>query len=259
HAVAARADLGDQRGAEVVHVELHRRAGIARLHVHVVGAEAHDPSSTNPRETRVRGAVEARPPRGLGERWISARSVRGRRRRRVGEDPLDGLADLVDLLEGGQEVDRAGLLPVVELLAVEVHLEAPAVGGREGDRRLAVVDRGELGRHTDGHWEVPSDDAVDDLDVALAFGHGGPPWSLVPRMLSVSPRRRNRGIDTRRTREEPPWSRAMGPRGSGAVGARRSEWPSRATARAGRPARSCWRRSASRPARATSSPFPAPR
>src|SRR5262245_16790123 len=100
-------------------------------------------------------------------------SRRGGRRR---EDVLDGVPDLVDLLEGGQEVHRAGLLPVVELLAVEVDLEPAAVGRGEGDRGLPVVDRRQLGRHTDGHGEIPSDDAVDDLDVHLPFGHGVLLW-----------------------------------------------------------------------------------
>src|SRR5215470_12915062 len=98
------------------------------------------------------------------------------RRYRHAEDLLDRVADLVNLLQRGQEVDGARSFPVIELLAVEVHFEPAAVGRSEGDRGLAVVDRRKLGRHTDGHGEVPSDDAVDDLDVALTFGHFGPPW-----------------------------------------------------------------------------------
>src|SRR5206468_6784946 len=53
----------------------------------------------------------------------------------------------------------------------EVHLEPAAIGWGEGDRGVAIVDRRQLGRHTDGHREIPSDDAVDDLDVNFAFGH----------------------------------------------------------------------------------------
>ena len=94
-----------------------------------------------------------------------------RRRRRLGEDLFDRVPDLVDLFERGQEVDGAGLLPVVELLAVEVHFEPAAVGRGKRDRRFAIVDRGQLSRHTDGYGQVPSDDAVDDLDVNFAFGH----------------------------------------------------------------------------------------
>src|SRR6266576_3102428 len=101
---------------------------------------------------------------------------RGRRRRQRGELFLDGVADLVDLAERRQEVDRARLFPVVELLAVEVHFEPAAVGRGEGDRRFPVVHRGQLSRHTGGYGKVPSDDAVDDLDVTFAFGHFGPPW-----------------------------------------------------------------------------------
>src|SRR5215470_5767410 len=98
------------------------------------------------------------------------------RRYRHAEDLLDRIADLVDLLQRGQEIDGSRCLAVVELLAVQVHLEPAAVGRGEGDRGFPVVDRGQLSRHTDGYGEIPSDDAVDDLDVALAFGHFGPPW-----------------------------------------------------------------------------------
>src|SRR5262249_3135132 len=97
-------------------------------------------------------------------------------RDRHAEDLLDRIADLVNLLQRGQEVDGARSLPVVELLAVEVHFEPAAVGRGEGDRRCRIVNRGQLSRHTDGYGEVPSDDAVDDLDVTFAFGHSGPPW-----------------------------------------------------------------------------------
>src|SRR5437867_12072678 len=103
------------------------------------------------------------------------------RRRRLAEDLFDGIPDLVNLLERGQEVHGARSLPVVELLAVQVHLEPAAVGRGQRNCRIAVVDRGQLGRHTDGHGEIPSDDAVDDFDVYLAFGPGGPPWSFVAR------------------------------------------------------------------------------
>src|SRR5215475_1046803 len=102
----------------------------------------------------------------------------GRRCRGHAEDLLDRVADLVDLLQGRQEVDGARSLPVIELLAVEVHFEPAAVGRGEGDCGLPVVDRRKLGRHTDGHGEVPSDDAVDDLDVTLTFGHFGPPLEM---------------------------------------------------------------------------------
>src|SRR6059036_617832 len=91
-----------------------------------------------------------------------------------------------------QKVHGARSLPVVELLAVQVHLEPAAVGRGQRNCRIAVVDRGQLGRHTDGHGEIPSDDAVDDFDVYLAFGHVGPTWSSLPGMLSVSRPRRNR-------------------------------------------------------------------
>src|SRR5499425_2170221 len=125
------------------------------------------------------------------------------RRYRHAEYLLDRVADLVDLLQRRQEVDGARSLPVIELLAVEVHFEPAAVGRGEGDRRLAIVDRRELGRHTDGHGEVPSDDAVDDLDVNLAFGHGilllG---DEMPRMVSISPLPRNQRDRIPRSRGE---------------------------------------------------------
>src|ERR1700694_3969215 len=94
-------------------------------------------------------------------------------RRRLAELLADGVADLVDLAERGQEVDRARFLAVVHLLAVHVHFEDPFVGGGEGDAGFAVVRRGQLSRHTDGYGEVPSRDAVDDLVLDLAFAHGG--------------------------------------------------------------------------------------
>ena len=96
-------------------------------------------------------------------------------RRLLGEELADGLADLVDLLERGQEVDGVRLLAVVNLLAVQEDLKRAFTGGGEGDAGFAVVDRRELGRHTDGHREVPSRHAVDDLDLDLAFAHGDPP------------------------------------------------------------------------------------
>src|SRR5262245_4952447 len=86
---------------------------------------------------------------------------------------LDRVADLVNLLQRGQEVDGARSLTVIELLAVEVHFEPAAVGRGEGDRGLPVVDRRQLGSHTDGHGEVPSDDAVHDLDATLTVRHFG--------------------------------------------------------------------------------------
>src|SRR6266850_726023 len=102
--------------------------------------------------------------------------VLGRFRRERGELLLDGVADLVDLAERRQEVDRARLFPVVELLAVEVHFESAAVRRGHGDRRFPIVDRGELSRHTDGYGKVPSSDAVNDLGVNFALGHLTPPW-----------------------------------------------------------------------------------
>src|SRR5690348_11493981 len=99
-----------------------------------------------------------------------------RRCRCHAEDLLDGIADLVDLLQRRQEIDGARSLAIVELLAIEVHFEPAAVGRGEGDRRFPIVDRGQLSRHTDGYGEVPSDDAVDDLDVTFTFGHCDPPW-----------------------------------------------------------------------------------
>src|SRR5262252_6677234 len=121
------------------------------------------------------------------------------RRYRHAEDLLDRVANLVDLLQRGQEVDSARSLPVIELLAVEVHFEPAAVGRGEGDRRLAIVDRRQLGRHTDGHGEIPSDDAVDDLDVHLPFGHGVLLWNWCsacyryPRGRAIAARCRREG------------------------------------------------------------------
>src|SRR5437899_2247928 len=113
-------------------------------------------------------------------------------RLRPGEDLLDRVADLVDLLQCWQEIDGSRRLPVVELLAVEVYFEPDAVGRGEGDRRFPIVDRGKLGRHTDGHRQVPSNDAVDDLDVNFAFGHlallGDDVWH-VNRSMSIQQRR----------------------------------------------------------------------
>src|SRR5262249_27307772 len=103
-------------------------------------------------------------------------SVGGGCRRRLTEYLANRLSYLVNLSERGEEVHGAGLLAVVHLLAVEIHFESAAVRRRERDSSFAVVDRGELGRHTDGHGEIPSDDAVDDLDVTLALGHVIPPW-----------------------------------------------------------------------------------
>src|SRR5436853_154960 len=98
-----------------------------------------------------------RPWPGTGPGYPNSR----RCRLRPGEDLLDRVADLVDLLQCWQEIDGSRRLPVVELLAVEVHFEPAAVGRGEGDRRFPIVDRGKLGRHTDGHRQVPSNDAVD--------------------------------------------------------------------------------------------------
>jgi hypothetical protein len=46
-----------------------------------------------------------------------------------GKDLLDRVPDFVDLFQRGQEVDGSRRLPIVELLAVEVHFESAAVGG----------------------------------------------------------------------------------------------------------------------------------
>src|SRR5262249_12801862 len=54
--------------------------------------------------------------------------------RRLGEDLCDRVPDLVDLPERGQEVDGSRLLAVIELLAVDVHLEPTLLGRRERDR-----------------------------------------------------------------------------------------------------------------------------
>src|SRR5262245_14296146 len=105
-------------------------------------------------------------------------SLVGRRRGRDAEDLLDRVAALVNLLQREQAVDGVRSLAIIELLAVAVHLAPSAVGRGEGDRGLPVVDRRQLGRHTDGHGEVPSDDAVHDLDVTLTFGHFGPPLEM---------------------------------------------------------------------------------
>jgi len=106
------------------------------------------------------------------------------RRRRAREDLFDRVADLVNLLQRRQEIDGSWGLAVVELLAVEVHFEPAAVGRGEGDRRFPVVDRGQLGRHTDGYGKIPSDDAIDDLDVAFTFGHFGSPLEMMPGILT---------------------------------------------------------------------------
>src|SRR5256884_2290006 len=118
--------------------------------------------------------------------------VGGRCRLRPGEDLFDRVADLVDLLQCRQEIDGSRRLPVVELLAVEVRFEPAAIGWGEGDRRFPIVDRGKLGRHTDGHRQIPSNDAVNDLDVNFAFGHlallGDDVWHVIWNM-SVQQRR----------------------------------------------------------------------
>src|SRR5688572_6333973 len=111
--------------------------------------------------------------RGMGG-LLPERSV-GRRHRLLGEDLANALADLVDLLQRGQEVDSARLLAVVHLLAVQVDFEDAFAGGGQGHCGFAVVDRGELSRHTDGYGEVTSGNAVDDLDADFAFAHVGPP------------------------------------------------------------------------------------
>src|SRR4030095_4190153 len=82
----------------------------------------------------------------------------------LSEDLADRVADLVDLLQRGQEVDGARLLPVVHLLAAHVDLESAFFRRCEGDRGLPIVHRAQLSRHTDGYGEVPSVNAVDDLD-----------------------------------------------------------------------------------------------
>jgi len=82
----------------------------------------------------------------------------------------------MDLLQRRQEIDGSRGLAVVQLLAVEVHFEPAAIGRGEGDRCFSVVDGGQLSHHTEGDGQIPSDDAVDDLDVAFTFGHFGPPW-----------------------------------------------------------------------------------
>src|SRR5262249_54792875 len=56
-------------------------------------------------------------------------SVGGGGRRRLREDLLDGVPDLVDLLERGQEIHGSRFLAIVELPAVEVDFEAATVGG----------------------------------------------------------------------------------------------------------------------------------
>src|SRR6266542_646438 len=112
----------------------------------------------------------------------------GRGGRRLGEDLTDRVADLVDLPEGGQEVHGPRLLAVVELLAVHVHLEPALLGRGQRDRGLTIVHGAQLGRHTDGYGEVPSVDAVDDLDVDSCVGHVLYPPRCRPQCASGSGR-----------------------------------------------------------------------
>src|SRR5262249_9956574 len=81
-------------------------------------------------------------------------------------------AVLVDLLFGGQVVYRGLLFAVTVLLVVKGHLRPALIVG--GVRHFLTADGASspAGRCSVGLPEVPSRDAVDDLDLDPAFAHG---------------------------------------------------------------------------------------
>ena len=63
------------------------------------------------------------------------------------------------------------LLAVVELITVQKDLEATLSNGREGDANFAVASGANLGCQTGSLPEIPSRNAVLDLQLSLTFGH----------------------------------------------------------------------------------------
>jgi hypothetical protein len=92
----------------------------------------------------------------------------------LGADQLgdgDAVADVADgVVELGWE-----LLAVVDLVAVEIDLEAALADGRQGDAYLTISASDDLGCHTGSLPEIPSTDAVLDLELGFEFGHQQPP------------------------------------------------------------------------------------
>ena len=93
---------------------------------------------------------------------------------------LDGgvqfAANLVRQMRNGAYVDdglleRWRALAVVQLFAVQVHLEASRRGGCQRNRDLTVPSSDNLGGQGDRLVPVPSSDAVNDLQLGFAF-HG---------------------------------------------------------------------------------------
>jgi len=63
------------------------------------------------------------------------------------------------------------LLAIVELLAVQIDLEPTLSNRRQGDANFAVTPGANLSCQTGSLPEVSSSDAVQDLQLYLAFGH----------------------------------------------------------------------------------------
>ena len=71
------------------------------------------------------------------------------------------------------------LLAVIDLLTVQIDLEATLADRCQRYANLAIAPRANLSCHTGSLPEVPSRDAVLNLQVNLTFGHLRPPGSSV--------------------------------------------------------------------------------
>jgi len=88
----------------------------------------------------------------------------------LGADQLGDGNAVADVADGVLEL-RWELLAVVDLVAVEIDLETALADGRQGDAYLTITASDDLGCHTGSLPEIPSTDAVLDLELGFEFGH----------------------------------------------------------------------------------------
>ncbi len=75
-------------------------------------------------------------------------------------------------------------LLVIDLIAIDEHLQNAGDAGRQPDRKVLAAFREELGGHPGRRAEMRSRHAVDDLDFKLSFvGHSYPPGAVSPTNL----------------------------------------------------------------------------
>ena len=93
----------------------------------------------------------------------------------LGADHLGNRHPTAHVADGVLDDIGRRLLAVVDLFAIKIDLEPTLPYGRKGDADFAILPSANLSCHTGSLPEIPSRNAVLDLQVNFTFSHSRPP------------------------------------------------------------------------------------